>query len=171
MDVHHHSHAHGKRTWKSYFWEFTMLFLAVFCGFLAEYSLEHKIEKERGKQFIESFYEDLKTDTARISIYTNYDDQKLKGLDSLGACYEAITRNTNDASCLLEIIKNSSINRPFMRTDRTLKQLANAGGFRLLKRKMQTAYLHMMLRSIISRIFNPRYSRPSRITSGIHSTQ
>ena len=112
-----------------------MLFLAVFCGFLAEYSLEHKIEKERGKQFIESFYEDLKTDTARISIYTNYDDQKLKGLDSLGACYEAITRNTNDASCLLEIIKNSSINRPFMRTDRTLKQLANAGGFRLLKKE------------------------------------
>ena len=135
MDVHHHSHAHGKRTWKSYFWEFTMLFLAVFCGFLAEYSLEHKIEKERGRQFIESFYEDLKTDTARISIYTNYDDQKLRGLDSLGACYEAITRNTNDASCLLEIIKNSSINRPFMRTDRTLKQLANAGGFRLLKKE------------------------------------
>ena len=86
-----------------------MLFLAVFCGFLAEYSLEHKIEKERGKQFIESFYEDLKTDTARISIYTNYDDQKLKGLDSLGACYEAITRNTNDASCLLEIIKIANV--------------------------------------------------------------
>ena len=135
MDVHHHSHAHGNKNWKSYFWEFIMLFLAVFCGFLAEYFLEHKIEKERGKQFIESFYEDLKTDTARIAIYTNFDDEKLKGLSNLGDCYEAIIQNTNDATCLLKIIKNSSINRPFMRTDRTLKQLANAGGFRLLKKE------------------------------------
>jgi hypothetical protein len=29
-----------------------MLFLAVFCGFLAEYQLEHKIEKERGRQYL-----------------------------------------------------------------------------------------------------------------------
>ena len=44
-----------------------MLFLAVFCGFLAEYQLEHKIEKDREKQFIRSFVEDLKTDTATIN--------------------------------------------------------------------------------------------------------
>ncbi len=44
MEVHHHTHpAHGKKTWKAYFWEFLMLFLAVFCGFLAEYQLEHVI--------------------------------------------------------------------------------------------------------------------------------
>ena len=37
MEVHHHAHHdHGKKTWKSYFWEFFMLFLAVFCGFMAE---------------------------------------------------------------------------------------------------------------------------------------
>ena len=36
MEVHHHTHAsHGKKNWKNYFWEFLMLFLAVFCGFLA----------------------------------------------------------------------------------------------------------------------------------------
>jgi hypothetical protein len=29
-----------------------MLFLAVFCGFLAEYTLERKIEKDRERQFI-----------------------------------------------------------------------------------------------------------------------
>ena len=34
MEVHHHAHpTHGKKNWKSYFWEFLMLFLAVFCGF------------------------------------------------------------------------------------------------------------------------------------------
>ena len=44
-----------------------MLFLAVFCGFLAEYQLEHQIEKDREKQFIQSFIEDLETDTAAIN--------------------------------------------------------------------------------------------------------
>ena len=53
MEVHHHAHHdHGKRNWKSYFWEFLMLFLAVFCGFLAEYQLEHKIERDRAKELL-----------------------------------------------------------------------------------------------------------------------
>ena len=36
MELHHHAHHEGKKNWKSYFWEFLMLFIAVFCGFLAE---------------------------------------------------------------------------------------------------------------------------------------
>lgn len=51
MEVHHHPIAIGSHTarkkWTHYFWEFLMLFLAVFCGFLAEYQLKHKIEKDR----------------------------------------------------------------------------------------------------------------------------
>jgi hypothetical protein len=134
MEVHHHPHSHGKKNFKTYLWEFLMLFLAVFCGFLAEYYLEHRIEKERGTQFIESFYEDLKTDTARISFYTNFNEEKMNGFGNLGSCYDNILKNPHDATCILDVIKYSSINRPFMRTDRTLKQLANAGGFRLLKK-------------------------------------
>lgn len=61
MEVHHHSHAHGKKNWKFYFWEFLMLFLAVFCGFLAEYQLEHVVEHQREKQYIESLLADLKS--------------------------------------------------------------------------------------------------------------
>ncbi len=133
MEVHHHAHAHGKKNWRSYMWEFVMLFLAVFCGFLAEYYLEHRIEKERSKQFIESFYEDLKTDTARISLFTRFDDEKIAGLGNLSNCYDALVKNMHDASCLREIAKHTAINRPFIHTDRTLKQLGNSGGFRLLK--------------------------------------
>ena len=67
MEVHHHSHTNRKK-WTHYFWEFLMLFLAVFCGFLAEYQLEHKIEKEREKQFILSMVEDLEMDTTNLHI-------------------------------------------------------------------------------------------------------
>jgi len=135
MEVHHHAHAHGKKNWKSYIWEFLMLFLAVFCGFLAEYYLEHRIEKERGKQFLESFYEDLKKDTSRILIYTSYDEEKINAIDDLNTCYDSVLNNMQDAGCLINVIKQTSINRPFMRTDKTLKQLANAGGFRLINKE------------------------------------
>ena len=35
MEVHAHTHTERKK-WTHYLWEFLMLFLAVFCGFLAE---------------------------------------------------------------------------------------------------------------------------------------
>ena len=44
-----------------------MLFLAVFCGFLAEYQLEHKIERDRAKQLAKSFYDELKNDSASVA--------------------------------------------------------------------------------------------------------
>lgn len=69
MEVHHHSHpGHGKKTWTEYFWEFLMLFLAVFCGFLAEYQLEHIIEHQREKKYAALLYNDLKSDTASYNL-------------------------------------------------------------------------------------------------------
>ena len=112
-----------------------MLFLAVFCGFLAENFREHTVEGKRAKEYIRSLYEDFKNDTARISFYTNYDEEKIKSLANLSDCYAVVSKNSAQTSCLLDIVKRTAINRPFMRTDRTLKQLANAGGFRLLKKE------------------------------------
>ena len=65
MEVHAHSHTERKK-FTHYLWEFLMLFLAVFCGFLAEYQLEHKIEKDRAKELAISFYNELKRDSATI---------------------------------------------------------------------------------------------------------
>ena len=45
-----------------------MLFLAVFCGFLAEYQLEHKIEKDRAKELAKSLYQELKNDSITAGI-------------------------------------------------------------------------------------------------------
>ena len=41
-----------------------MLFLAVFCGFLAEYQLEHTIEHQREKQYARQMLDDLRADSA-----------------------------------------------------------------------------------------------------------
>ena len=65
MEVHHHGHVHHKSKWKEYLFQFIMLFLAVFLGFLAEYRLEHFIENKRTIDLAKNLYQELKTDSAR----------------------------------------------------------------------------------------------------------
>ena len=66
MEVHAHSYT-ARKKWTHYFWEFLMLFLAVFCGFLAENIREHKVEHLRAKEFAKSLVQDLQNDTVAIN--------------------------------------------------------------------------------------------------------
>ena len=108
-----------------------MLFLAVFCGFLAEYQLEHKIEKERGKQYLRSFVEDLKTDTSIFSGLIKLNEEKATELRDFVECYQTIQKGYSD-SCILRLFIASGNFPDFIYTDRTLQQLKNAGGLRLI---------------------------------------
>ena len=133
MEVHHHAHHdHGKKNWKSYFWEFLMLFLAVFCGFLAEYQLEHVIENSREKQFIKSYIEDLKLDTASINRNLVYQKSRKEQLDSMVTFLETqtIKGNESDIYYLGRIIIRI---RRFQSSDRTITQLKNSGALRLIR--------------------------------------
>ena len=72
MEVHAHSHT-ARKKWTHYFWKFLMLFLAVVCGFFAEYQLEHKIEKDRAGQFLESMLIDVKTNIKNLDSLVSQD--------------------------------------------------------------------------------------------------
>ena len=80
MEVHRHSSpAPGgthtpRKKWTHYFWEFLMLFLAVACGFFAEYQLEHKIEKDRAKQFLQSMLVDVRTNIKNLDSLISQDN-------------------------------------------------------------------------------------------------
>ena len=82
MEVHAHTHTPRKK-WTHYLWEFIMLFLAVFCGFLAEYQLEHKIEKDRAKELASSFYDELKGDSAALETVQLFRVRKYTALNYL----------------------------------------------------------------------------------------
>jgi len=82
MEVHAHSHTERKK-WTHYLWEFLMLFLAVFCGFLAEYQLEHKIEKDRTGEFAAMLLDDLSSDTAAIKRHIKFREKIYLNADSL----------------------------------------------------------------------------------------
>ena len=70
MEVHAHtSRTSGTRKkWTHYLWEFIMLFLAVFCGFLAENQREHYVEHQREKQYVITMLEDLKANIPLIAL-------------------------------------------------------------------------------------------------------
>ena len=132
MEVHHHTHpGHDNKTWADYGWEFLMLFLAVFCGFLAEYFLEHKIEDEREKKYIKSLVEDLKQDTISFSKNINDFHVVLEKDDSL-----ILLLNRPDVknygAALYYMGRISSRNYPIIVNDATIQQLKNSGGFRLI---------------------------------------
>ena len=137
MEVHHHAHdpaiPHHKKNWKSYFWEFLMLFLAVFCGFLAEYQLEHKIERDREKILAASLYEDLKKDTVTLSGNLFYWRSVVKSIDTIRIEIEkpATSRNTLLLYRLAAGMRGYS---NFEYHDRTIEQLKNGGNFRLIRK-------------------------------------
>lgn len=136
MEVHHHTHAgHGKKTWKEYFWEFLMLFLAVFCGFLAEYQLEHYIEKQRAKDFAISLHSDLAADTvtyngtiARLNICI----KKIDTLINILGDTKNITENT---ASIYRLSVYAFIFPTIVTNESTLQQLLNSGSLRYFKNK------------------------------------
>ncbi len=135
MEVHHHGHhGHhaGKRSRQSYFWEFLMLFLAVCCGFVAEYLLEHKIENDREKVFIETMINDLKEDTSLLGASIIKYKQKGIEIDSLTILLNSANINTN-GSALYYYGRIASRFDFFTSTDRTIEQMKNSGAFRLIR--------------------------------------
>ena len=82
MEVHSHTHTERKK-FTHYLWEFLMLFLAVFCGFLAENLREHIIENKRARAYAEGFLKDLQSDTADIKRAILYETTTSLMIDSL----------------------------------------------------------------------------------------
>lgn len=86
MEVHHHTHSStgvNRKKWRHYFWEFLMLFLAVFAGFLAEYQLEHKIERDRARKFLQSMLIDVQTNIVNLDSLIYQDRGIITHYDSL----------------------------------------------------------------------------------------
>ncbi|HQV85895.1 MAG: hypothetical protein IPQ25_16495 [Chitinophagaceae bacterium] len=134
MEVHHHSHT-ARKKWTHYFWEFLMLFLAVFCGFLAENQREHMIEHQREKKFIRSLISDLSADTNRLGTIIKLRNERAVMLDSF-----MVLLNKPDAEKFSRTIYyfNSYATRGvafrFTAADGTMQQLKNGGNLRLIRK-------------------------------------
>jgi hypothetical protein len=131
MEVHAHSHT-ARKKWTHYLWEFLMLFLAVFCGFLAEYKLEQTIERHREKEYMASLYQDLKTDTLNMSILLKSTKEDIANYDSLFDIFKS-KKYLQETSNAYYFGRKLVTLRPFYPTDGTITQLENSGGLRLIR--------------------------------------
>ena len=134
MEVHHHPNVE-KKGLKEYFLEFIMIFLAVTLGFFAERLREHIRDNEKSEQYIQSLVEDLATDTVRMNDIIQFDDAKVDALKGMYQCYDTVSNNLKATSCMGILVKYTKVNRPFFSNDRTIKELANAGGYTLLEKE------------------------------------
>lgn len=132
METHaHHLHKAPSHGWKHYFFEFFMLFLAVFCGFLAENQREHIVEHKRETQYIRSLVQDVKTDSLQIGQWLIQYRQLQKNCDTiLNNFSEALPFPDYWARNFIAILHGYP---DFIYTDQTMQQLKNAGGFRLIR--------------------------------------
>jgi len=133
MEVHAHTHTERKK-FTHYFWEFLMLFLAVFCGFLAEYQLEHIIEKQKARQYISSFLQDLEIDNSQFDQLIPAFIEKDQLLDTLLQKIRGVNPSTG-ANGIYKYYRQPFTYPDFIYTDRTIQQLKNSGGMRLIADK------------------------------------
>lgn len=135
MEVHHHPKVE-KKNFKEYLLEFLMIFLAVTLGFLAESLREHLSDKRIEREYILSFVEDLKQDTANFKFVIPASKTNLKGVDSLLNLL-LDTPYTDSSMRLIYHMKEryADIISHMSYTTRTITQLKNAGGLRLITDK------------------------------------
>ena len=141
MEVHAHTHAsdpdnhRGRKKWTHYLWEFLMLFLAVFCGFLAEYQLEHKIEKDRAKELASSFYDELKGDSVALETVQLFRIRKYTALKYLQSYFLDSSISNCSNNFTIELLYGYFTFSPsfFEPRDAILDQLKNSGSLRYFK--------------------------------------
>ena len=141
MEVHKHPHhVTHKKKWGEYLLEFSMLFLAVFLGFVAENIREASVERHREKEYMRLMVEDLKKDTANINSMVSGNGILIMGLDSL---LDLLSGPQQDQSIqrrtFIYSLKYTYWYMPIQFSELALTQLKSSGGFRLIKDKKITS--------------------------------
>ncbi len=134
MEVHAHTHTERKK-FTHYLWEFLMLFLAVFCGFLAENWREHIVEHQREKEFMISMLSDLKADTTNLHLMGITFANAINHIDTINELLKGDMNNPDHAAKIYQQYMNIYDYYKWNYTDRTVEQLKNSGNFRLIRKK------------------------------------
>ena len=163
MEVHAHTHTPRKK-WTHYFWEFIMLFLAVFCGFLAENQREHMVEHQREKQYMESLLSDLAADT---TVLGNGIPLKLKRINAIDSVFQFFNQHPDAKTIsgqLFRTIRRTNFDARFIRNVITINQLKNAGGMRLVRNKeVSDSISSYDQRCEVTTLYNDFYTANSQV--------
>lgn len=183
MEVHHHTHPnHHKKTWKQYFWEFFMLFLAVTLGFMVENMREHYIEHKRAGIYAKAMIQNLKKDSIELSQIIYRGEFAVTYLDSfLTLLYDNPVEKIPTGKLYWFGLWGGYF-RGFEPNDATFQQMKNSGSLRYFDPKLEEAIseydqllrsmktlneidrpVYLETRKARSRLFDFRYNNDANI--------
>ena len=173
METHaHHLHkAPGKNFWH-YFYEFLMLFLAVFCGFLVENYREHIVEHEREKQYIQSLIADLRSDQQVLTQHIVLVRSGASMMDSMITILNTPSLIPDNTGKLYYWARLAPRLNPLSTNDRTFEQLKNSGNFRLIRNintsnKIMTYYEKFPLIRLLESVNETEFTEYKKIAAKI----
>jgi hypothetical protein len=153
MESHaNHIHKAPGQGWKHYFFEFLMLFLAVFAGFLAENQREHIVEHQREKKFARRLLSDLRQDSLFFEARTQLLEKRRQAHEQF------LKIMTNPAGAT-----DSAVNRGFTRillltqtsndfTTATYNQMKTSGSLRYIDNDNLTTSLQKYYDVLLAKI-------------------
>ena len=149
-----------------------MLFLAVFCGFLAEYQLEHVIEHQREKQYIESLVADLKSDQEVLSQHIVHVQTGISIMDSMITVLNNPSKITDNTGNLYYWARLAPRLNPLSTNNRTFEQLKNSGNFRLIRNlessnKIMNYYEKLNLTHLLESVNESEFTEYKKVAAKI----
>jgi hypothetical protein len=101
---------------------------------LAEYQLEHVIEHQREKQYIESLIADLKSDQKVLAQHLDWIKTGISMMDTLTNILNDPSQIQNNTGQLYYLARLAPRLQPLSTNNRTFEQLKNSGNFRLIRK-------------------------------------
>lgn len=136
MEVHVKHKEHKKFNYKVFLYEFFIIFLAVSVSFFVENIREGYIDHHKEVQYMQSLVNDVKIDTLEMSKIIKINSDQVKGISDF---LKKLEDSDSSAKTINYIYYYSIVNlgtlQCFTHVDRTITQLKNAGGLRLIQSK------------------------------------
>jgi hypothetical protein len=125
------------KNWKKYTFEFLLLFLAVFLGFLADNIREEYSERQQAKELARNFYDELKSDSVVAASKVAGRLKKEKALEYMVSFFRDSSLNTSSKALAVNFQWATTVRTPVIFTPRTvvLEQLKSSGSLRYFKSK------------------------------------
>jgi hypothetical protein len=123
------------RRWTKYIFEFLMIFLAVFLGFLADNFRDEYLEKQEANKLAKSFYEELRSDSIVIASRIDGRIRKEQAIDYMVSFLKDSSLSAESKSLSINFLWATTVRTPIIFKSRTvvLEQLKSSGSVRYFK--------------------------------------
>lgn len=123
------------KRWRKYFFEFILIFLAVFLGFLADNIREEYFERQQAVELARSFYEELKNDSIAATLRVEGRIKKEKAIEYMVTFFRDSSLTISSKDLAVNFLWATTVRTPVIFTPRTvvLEQLKSSGSIRYFK--------------------------------------